>query len=65
MIQRETLLLSLYLIIRSYINDEEMELFVRTVLSHNYQVLDIETSEHPLLMDEFRVIIDEDMCEIT
>lgn len=41
-----------------------MLLFAKTIVAHNYQVLDIETSERKRLDGEFRVLIDEDMCEI-
>ena len=50
--------------VRSYMNDEDMQLFAQTIVTHNYQVLDIETSERKRLDGEFRVLIDEDMCEI-
>ena len=50
--------------IRSYINDSDMELFAKTVISHNYQVIDLESSERQRLSSEFRVLVDEDMCEI-
>lgn len=51
--------------IRSYIADDEMELFAQTIISHGYQVLDIESCNHTPLINELRVTIDADMCEIT
>ena len=50
---------------RSYVTDEEMSAFVKTVISHGYPVIGIESSAHPYLSDEKRVIIDSDLCEIT
>ena len=49
---------------RSFVADDEMELFARTVVGHGYHVLGIESREHPLLSAEKRVIVDADLCEI-
>ena len=49
---------------RSFVADDEMELFGRTVVGHGYHVLGIESREHPLLSAEKRVIVDTDLCEI-
>lgn len=57
----------LYLLInlRSYISDDEAENFIETVISRGYQVLMIESSEHPLLKYEKRYIVDANLCEIS
>lgn len=49
---------------RTYFSDEQMELFAQTVMSHKYKVLLIDGCEHRKLKDEKRIIIDEDLCEI-
>ena len=49
---------------RSYVNDEEMERFAKTAISHGYQIIGIESSVHPMLTVERRTIIDADLCEI-
>ena len=50
---------------RSFVTDEDMESFSLTAVSHGYHVIGIETSAHPLLSLEKRVIIDSDLCEIS
>ena len=50
---------------RSYVRDEDMELFVETILSHGYHVIGIESTARPPLTKEKRVIIDADLCEIS
>ena len=57
----------LYLLInlRSYISDDEAENFIETVISRGYQVLMIESGEHPLLKCEKRYIVDANLCEIS
>ncbi len=50
--------------LRSYVNDKEIELFIETVLQHGYNLLMIESGEHPLLTSEQRYIIDSALCEI-
>lgn len=49
---------------RSFVSDAEMQLFAETVLSHGFQVLALESTEHPRLERETRWTIDEDLCEI-
>ena len=41
-----------------------MELFIETVRQHGYNLLMIESGEHPLLTSEQRYIIDSALCEI-
>ena len=50
--------------LRSYVSDKEMELFIETVIQHGYNLLMIESGEHPLLKSEQRYIIDSALCEI-
>lgn len=47
---------------RSYFTDEEMELFVKTVLDHGIKILMFENMEYPNLTSEKRLIIDKDFC---
>lgn len=49
---------------RSFINDNEMENFVETVINHEYDVLAVENKAYDLLTNEKRIIIDNDLCEI-
>ncbi len=48
---------------RSWFSDEVVAGFMHTVLSHEYKVLMVESSTHPLLKEEKRVTIDKDLCE--
>ncbi len=50
---------------RSFIDDEEAELFFDTILRHKYHVLTIENCEHVHLSNEKCYIIDSDLCEIS
>ena len=50
--------------IRSFIPDEEMELFAGTALSHGYNILSIESSARPILRMKKRVTVDNDLCVI-
>jgi len=50
--------------LRSFVSDTEIRLFYETVLSHQYHVLMIESSEHAKIALEKRFIIDSDLCEI-
>lgn len=50
--------------LRSYISDNEASEFMKTVLSHGYNVIMLESSEHTHLDEELRYIIDADLCEI-
>lgn len=49
---------------RSFIDDDEMDLFSDTVISHGYDVLMIENRAYSMLRNENRIIIDCDLCEI-
>lgn len=50
--------------LRSYISDNEASEFMKTILSHGYNVIMLESSEHSRLDCESRYIIDADLCEI-
>lgn len=50
---------------RSFVNDEDMERFADSAIAHGYDILAIESFEHPKLKNERRVIIDRDLCEIS
>lgn len=49
---------------RSYVPDEEMNLFVDTLLDHEYPLIAIESSARPRLPREERTLVDIDLCEI-
>lgn len=49
---------------RSWFSDAEMEQFVNTVLSHKFTILLLDNREYPRLPNEKRTIIDQDLCEI-
>lgn len=48
---------------RSFFDDEIIVEFMKTVLSHEYCVLMLESQAYPKLAFEKRVTIDEDLCE--
>lgn len=50
--------------VRSYISDAEMKVFLESVLAREIQILMLEGSEHSLLENEKRHIVDADMCVI-
>lgn len=50
--------------LRSYISDVETNAFMDTIIRHGYNVIMIENSEHDILINEERLIIDSDLCEI-
>lgn len=51
--------------LRSYMDDDEVIEFIDTSLRRGYHIIMIENSEHNLLKNEKRIIIDEDLCEIS
>lgn len=55
--------LFIFVNMRSYFEDEELELFFETVLAHEYKLLLIDSHAAPLLKNEKRLVIDEDLCE--
>lgn len=48
---------------RTYFNDEEMEQFAKSSISHDFKVLLLESVLHPTLKSVNRYIIDQDLCE--
>lgn len=50
---------------RSFVEDEEMEKFAETVIMHGYDVIAIENCAYKKLKIENRIIVDEDLCEIS
>ncbi len=56
--------LFVFLNLRSFISDEQAELFMCTVLSHGLHCLMIESSERAKLAPENRVLVDVDLCEV-
>ncbi len=48
---------------RSWFSENIIADFMRTVLSHEYRVLMVESTPYPLLETENRVTIDRDLCE--
>lgn len=56
--------LFIFVNMRSWFTNEEMELFVKTALAHKYNILLIDNCEYPKLESEKRIIIDRDLCEI-
>lgn len=51
--------------LRSWFTDDEVSLFVNTVLAHKHMILLIDNCEYPKLENERRIIIDRDLCEIS
>lgn len=56
--------LFIFVNMRSFFGDLEMERFVETVISHKYKLLLIDGTCRMLLSGENRITIDEDLCEI-
>lgn len=50
---------------RSWFTEEEMQLFIQTVMVHKYRVFLIDNREYPRFSMEKRIIIDRDLCEIS
>ena len=48
---------------RGYVDDASMDSFLKTVLSHKYHFLMLESTSYPLLCYEKRYTVDEDLCE--
>lgn len=56
--------LFIFINLRSYFPDSELQAFLETVLAHEYKILLIDNKAYDILSIEKRVIIDEDLCEI-
>ena len=50
--------------LRSYLTDEETGFFMKTVASHQFDVIMIESTEHVRLPAECRRVVDADLCLI-
>lgn len=50
--------------LRSFIPDNETELFLDTVIKHGYNLIMLENREYNHLANEQRYIVDSDLCEI-
>lgn len=55
--------LFVYVNLRSFFSDEEIERFLRTALDHGYRILLIDAQSHEKLLLENRVTVDNDLCE--
>lgn len=49
---------------RSYVSNIQFDEFIKTIINHGYQAIFLENKEYPILENERRLIIDEDLCEI-
>ncbi len=49
--------------LRSYITDKEAESFFDTAVKHRYKIFLIDSSEHNIIKNEKRTVIDKDLCE--
>lgn len=56
--------LFIFLNFRDFFDDNEVELFERTAIQHDFKILMIESIERKKLLYENRLIIDEDYCII-
>lgn len=56
--------LFIFVNLRSFINDNEMQRFVDSVVMRGYRILLLDGGEHKVLNHEKRYVIDEEMCEI-
>lgn len=56
--------LFVFINMRSFVENEEMQRFIDTVQERKYQVLLLENMEHELLKGEKRYLIDANLCEI-
>ena len=50
--------------LKSYVSAEKFSMFVDTVTRHGFQTLFFDNKEYPVLDNERRLIIDDDLCEI-
>ena len=48
--------------LRSYLSEKEMKEFLKNVMVHQYEILLIDSIEHPILDLEKRYIVDADQC---
>lgn len=50
--------------LRSFVSQKELQAFADTVTAHEYRVLLLDNKAYPKLREEQRLIVDEDLCEI-
>lgn len=55
--------LFVYVNLRSFFSDAEIEGFLRTALDHGYRVLLVDAQSHEKLPLENRITVDNDLCE--
>lgn len=55
--------LFIYVNLRSFFSDAEVEGFLRTALDHGYRILLIDAQSHEKLSLENRITVDNDLCE--
>lgn len=53
-----------FLNLRSFLKQDELEQFMKTVVNHDFKVLLVDNYAYPLLKNEYRLLIDKDLCEI-
>lgn len=51
--------------LRSFLSNDEAELFMQDVVSHGFHLMMFENREYPKCQMEKRLIVDKDLCEIT
>ena len=49
--------------LRSFFDDQAVDMFMRTCIDHEYRVLMLESISYPKLKHEQRTVIDRDLCE--
>ncbi len=49
--------------LRSFFSDEDTSLFLDSAISHEYHIIMIESHAFPVLPQEHRLTVDEDLCE--
>lgn len=54
--------LFVYVNMRSYFTDEQMQMFIEYVINHKYKVILLESSARSLLKGEKRITVDCDLC---
>lgn len=56
--------LFVFLNLRSFLKQDELEQFMKTVVDHDFKVLLVDNYAYPILENEHRLLIDMDLCEI-
>lgn len=56
--------LFIFVNMRSYFSDEQMDAFIKTLIGHDYKAILLESIERVKLCNTKRIIIDKDLCEI-